>query len=92
MFTHQFAPDTTKAQALAEIAQLDLPADATLVASKMGDGCELFLYVSAALASAEPDLGSHISFDLHSPGDGTTYVPDQAEGADLSAAPDLGSC
>lgn len=91
-YIRNFPTGTSRAEALAALARDDLPPDAKLVASKVGDGCELFLYRSATLGRANPDLGNAVSFDLHSGGDETVYDPHDVAGADLSAAPDLGEC
>jgi hypothetical protein len=92
LYIRNFSKSTTRAEALAEIVHDDLPPDAKLVSSKIGDGCELFLYRSAMLAKSAPDLGDGISFDLHSGGDETVYYPNQISGADLSIGSDLGTC
>jgi hypothetical protein len=89
---HDFSPGTSRAEALAALERDDLPADATLISSKVGDGCELFLYSSDSLAAADPEIGSHISFDFVSPPDESVYYPNNIWHADLSAAGSLGAC
>jgi hypothetical protein len=92
LYNRNFPKHTTRSEALAALVRDDLPPDAHMVASKLGSGCELFLYRSAMLAVQAPDLGSYISFDLHSGGDETVYDRSEVTGADLSASSGLGDC
>ena len=80
-YSRNFPAGTSRTEALAALERDDLPPDAKLVASKVGDGCELFLYRSATLGQANSDLGNAVSFDLHSGGDETVYDPHDVAGA-----------
>jgi hypothetical protein len=92
MLTHNFAPRTTRDEALAAITSQDLPPDAEQVSSKMGEGCELLLFHSAQLAAADPELGHAISMGLYSASDATVFDPADVEQAILSDVDELGDC
>lgn len=93
LYLRSFPAGTTRDQALSLLTAQDMPSDAKFVNSKIGDGCELFLYSSNLLAAADPDIGSKFAFDLHSGGtDLSRYDPTDISGADMSLADDLGSC
>lgn len=92
-FSHAFAPHTDEATATAAVAQ-DLPADADLIDSKVGDGCKLFVYRSAQLA-AQTHLGPFISVFFETSADpDVNYDPNDVSDAGLSTQNDssLGSC
>jgi hypothetical protein len=72
---HNFSPHTSEQTATAAVTRLDLPRDAHLIRSKVGDGCKLFLYRSATVARERPDLGPYISVFYVSPPDETVYYP-----------------
>jgi hypothetical protein len=91
-YSRAFTGGSHEAEATALIERDDLPSDARLVKSAVGDGCKLFLYRSAQL-DQQMKAGTWISVFYESPGDGTTYSPDNVHDAGLSTGTsDLGSC
>jgi hypothetical protein len=91
-FDHEFRPGTSEKKATEDIKRLDLPPDARLVQSKVGDGCKLFLYRSATLGRQASDLGPLISVFYTSPPDETVYNARDIWSARVSSDTQLGSC